>query len=49
VISRHAEEAVGGADLGWPDAVGGLVAPTALAVAAVVVVLGVDRLARSRS
>ena len=49
VVSRHAEEAVGGADLGWPDAVGGLVAPTALAVAAVVVVLGVDRLARSRS
>ena len=47
VVSRHAEEAVGGAGLGWPDAAGGLVVPTALAVAAVVVVLGVDHLARS--
>jgi len=47
VVSRHAEETVGGAGLGWPDAAGGLVVPTALAVAAVIVVLGVDHLARS--
>ena len=49
VVSRHADVAVGGADLGWPDAAGGLVAPMALAMAAVVVVLVVDSLARSRS
>jgi hypothetical protein len=41
--------AVGGADLGWPDTASGMVAPTALAVAAVVLVLGVDRLVSSRS
>jgi putative membrane protein len=49
VVSRHEGEAVGGAGLGWPDATGGLVAPTALAVAAVSVVLVVDRLARHRN
>jgi putative membrane protein len=49
VVSRHTDVAVGGADLGWPDTASGMVAPTALAVAAVVLVLGVDRLASSRS
>jgi len=49
VVSRHAEEAVSGAALGWPDTAGGLVVPTALAVAAVVVVVAVDSLARSRN
>ena len=49
VVSRHADVAVGGADLGWPDTASGMVAPTALAVAAVVLVLGVDRLVSSRS
>ena len=49
VVSRHTDVAVGGADLGWPDTASGMVAPTALAVAAVVLVLSVDRLVSSRS
>lgn len=48
VVSRHADEAVSGTGLGWPDAVGDLVAPTLLALLAVAVVLGVEGLARSR-
>ncbi|MBJ31935.1 MAG: DUF368 domain-containing protein [Acidimicrobiaceae bacterium] len=47
VVSRHAEEAVSGTGLGWPNAGGDLVAPTAAALLAVAVVLGVERLARS--
>ncbi len=46
VVSRHADHVVGGTGLGWPDTTGGLVAPTVLAVVAVVVVLGVERLTR---
>jgi len=49
VVSRHADESVSGTGLGWPEAAGGLVAPTALAVVAVGVVLGVERLVRTRS
>ena len=48
VISRHAEEAVAGTALGWPEAAGGLVGPTLLATLSLVVVLAVDRLARGR-
>lgn len=46
VVSRHADDAVGGASLGWPDTAGGLVVPALLAGLAVVVVLIVERLAR---
>ena len=46
VVSRHADDAVGGASLGWPDTAGGLVLPALLAGLAVVVVLIVERLAR---
>ncbi len=49
VVSRHADEAVSGTGLGWPDTAGGLVAPTLLALLAVLVVLGVERLAGSGS
>ncbi|MCH2425638.1 MAG: DUF368 domain-containing protein, partial [Acidimicrobiales bacterium] len=48
VISRHAEGAVAGTALGWPEAAGGLVGPTLLATLSLVVVLAVDRLARGR-
>ena len=48
VIGRHAEEAVAGTALGWPEAADGLVGPTLLATLSLVVVLAVDRLARDR-
>jgi len=46
VVSRQPNEAVSGTGLGWPDAAGGLVSPTILAVAAIAMVLIIGRLAR---
>ena len=46
VVSRHADHAVGGTGLGWPDTANGLVAPVLLAVGAAAFVLGIDHLAR---
>ena len=48
VVSRHAEEAVNGATLSWPEATDGLAGPALLAALALAVVLLVDRLARGR-
>lgn len=48
VVSHHGGQSVDGTGLGWPDTAGGLVSPSLLALVAVVVVLGLDHLARRR-
>lgn len=48
IVSHHNEEAVSGTQLGWPETSRDLLAPSLLAVIAVVVVLCIARLSRSR-
>ena len=47
VVSQHTDKAISGTGLGWPDATSGLVSPTVLAVAAMALVLVIDRLVQS--
>ena len=47
VVSQHTDKAISGTGLGWPDATSGLVSPTVLAVAAMTLVLVIDRLVQS--
>ncbi|MEC8999643.1 MAG: DUF368 domain-containing protein [Actinomycetota bacterium] len=49
VVSRHAGDVVSGTSLGWPDSTGDLLAPALLALLAAGLLLGVERVARSRS